>query len=210
MKKFFLSLSIYVSLLVAGNVSAQTTPTAEELLQQIEERVAAQNPYQALLNDPDPQRSLAAMEVMLESGDDKLSQMAIEFGLQSPNLQVQDIALRGVLSGKPALTMRLDGTQIESAGFQGSIQQWLSGNVNNEKIGFAPIQVGDWVEETNCYAVPNTSTCLITMSADGAHLKIGNTTVAVQLQLGQDGVLSGEGFLYNVDVPVPMSIRLLQ
>lgn len=186
------------------------TPTAAELLARIDEKVAAQNPYQALLNDPDPQRSLAAMEVMLESGDPTLIKMATEFGLLSPNPQVQRVALHGIMSTQPVLTLRLDGTEIESPNFKNSIQQWLKGSVTDEKLGYAPIGFGEWSEANSCYVTKVDKACGMTMTSDGTFLKIGNTTASVQLNLGADGVLTGSGFLYNVPDPVPMTIRLLE
>lgn len=188
---------------------AAQTPSPEDLVAQIDAKLAEENPYQALLNDPDPRRSLAAMEVMLESGDADLAKMAIEFGLQSPNPQVQDIALRGVLGSKPALNLRLDGTNIDSSGFTRSIQQWLAGSVNAQRIGSAPLRIGDYNEEQSCYTRLADGACLIIMTTDGVILKI-DQTVTTELALGPDGVLSGEGFLYNVNASVPMSIRLLQ
>lgn len=43
----------------------------------VDQQMSNLNPYQELLNNPDPARSLAAMKVMLESGDEALVRMAL-------------------------------------------------------------------------------------------------------------------------------------
>ncbi|WP_425037424.1 hypothetical protein [Primorskyibacter sp. S187A] len=206
MKKHLLILAGLV--MIAGPITAQT-PTPEELLAKIDAKLEAANPYQALLNDPDPRRSLAAMEVMLESGDNDLAKMAIEFGLQSPNPQVQDIALRGVLASRPALNLSMDGSKIDTPQFSNSILSWLKGSVDSQNIGSAQLLIGEYDEKQSCYTRRTDGACLFTLTTDGVILKI-DSTLTTQMVLGPDGVLTGEGFLYNVGEPVPMRIRLMQ
>lgn len=195
--------------LMLASLTLADTPSPEDLLALIDEKVEAENPYHALLNDPDPRRSLAAIEVMLDSGDPDLARIAIEFGLQSANPDVQEVALRGVLSSGPALALRMDGTTIENTNFTGSILQWLNGSVNADNVGSAPLLIGDYNEDEKCYTRKADGACLFTLTTDGVILQIDQTVTAT-LTLGADGVLSGEGFLYNVNVPVPMSVRLMQ
>lgn len=203
------AISAFSGLVFLASSALAETPSPEDLLALIDAKVEAENPYRALLNDPDPRRSLAAIEVMLESGDPDLANIAIEFGLLSPNPDVQEIALRGILSSAPALALRMDGTNVENANFTRSILQWLKGSVNAENVGSAPLLIGDYNEEEKCYTRKADGACLFTLTTDGVILKIDQTVTAT-LALGADGVLSGEGFLYNVDVPVPMSVRLMQ
>jgi len=193
--------------LLAAPALAQTL-TPEELRAQIDARLAAQNPYQELLNDPDPQRSLAAMEVMLDAGDPVLTKMAVEFGMLSPNPEVQRTALHGIMSTGPVLTLRLDGTGIEDPHFKGSILQWLKGSVSDEGVGHATVAFGDWSPDLSCYVLASDGACGLTVNAEGNFLRIGGTAT-VQLTLGDDGLLTGSGFLHKVETSVPMSIRLL-
>lgn len=97
--------------IVAGATAQSLTP--EQLQAMIDQRVNQQNPYQTLLADPDPERSLAAMQIMLESGDKNLIRLGLQFGLLSPNPQVRRIAVEAYIATSPVLTLRLDGTNVK-------------------------------------------------------------------------------------------------
>lgn len=192
---------------LCGPAQAQTL-TPEEILAQIEAKVSAQNPYQALLNDPDPSRSLAAMEVMIESGDPKLVQMAVEFGMLSSNPQVRRTALHGIMSTQPVLTLVMDGTEIESGNFDNTIQRYLTGSVSSENVGFATVGFGAWKPEESCYVLRGTEKCGLTVNAQGYFLRVRDAA-SVQMDFQEDGSLVGSGNIYNVPDSVPMTMRLI-
>lgn len=200
--------TLAVALGLLGATANAQTMTPEEILAQIEAKVSAQNPYQALLNDPDPDRSLAAMEVMIESGDPQLGQLAVEFGMLSANPEVRRTALHGIMSTQPVLTLVLDGTEIENSNFDNTIQRFLAGSVSGENVGFAPIAFGPWNPEESCYIYRAANACGLTVNAQGFFLKIQDTA-SVQLNFVEDGSLAGSGFLYNVGNGVPMTMRLI-
>jgi hypothetical protein len=49
-----------------------------------------------LLDDPDPDRSLAAMQIMIGLGDPQISRMALQHSLTSTNPAVRRAALKGI------------------------------------------------------------------------------------------------------------------
>jgi tetratricopeptide (TPR) repeat protein len=83
---------IAFSLTCIPNASFSQGLSADDLSLMIDQRVAITNPYEALLNDPDPMRSAAAFEIMIASQDDTLARLAIEFGLESGRPETRQLA----------------------------------------------------------------------------------------------------------------------
>lgn len=69
----------------------------------VDKRAAAADPFQALLNDPNPIRSMAAMELMIESGVPHLVRTAVDFGLLSALPEIRRAAVFGFLTTRPTL-----------------------------------------------------------------------------------------------------------
>jgi len=187
-------------------VSAQSL-TPEELTALIDKRVKALNPYQNLLNDPDPDRSLAAMQIMMESGDKDLMRMALEFGLLSPNLSVKRIAFETWLSSGPVMSFRFDGTDIKDRHYSNTVRSSWNGTIDGT-TGYWRIQVGKRIEEKRCYAnTYDIDKCFITVNSDGVFLT--PRSFNARGALTDDGRLDGVGSMYNVDEPVPFSVQLI-
>lgn len=197
--------------LAVGASSQALTP--EELEAMINERVSAQNPYRAFLADPDPERSLAAMQIMLASGDDDLIRMALEFGLLSPNPTVRRIAVEAFMATGPVLSVRFDGSQSEDADFAALVRNTLSGTVDPEGVGFARIAVGSLSEDGTCFQHTMSETCLVTINSDGVFLSIYLTWsrpyASARMVVNDAGQLEGVASLYRVNEPIPVTIQLL-
>jgi hypothetical protein len=74
-----------VCALISPSTAKGQTLSAKAILAQVGQRVGAVTHYQAFLNDTNTHRPIAAMEVMSSSGSAKLSRVALEFGIYSPN-----------------------------------------------------------------------------------------------------------------------------
>jgi len=193
--------------LAASPVHAQSL-TAEQLEALVDERVAAQNPFEELLNDPDPARSLAAMEIMLESGESSLVRMALEFGLLSTDPTVKRTALESYLRSKPVLSFRFDGSEIESSWFD-SQMKGANATMTTERIGYWTMPVGEYDAENLCYKHTTHDTCFITVSPDGLLWRTTNGRVSGRFTIGEGGFLEGSTMLQNVNQPVPTTAQLL-
>ncbi len=174
----------------------------------INERINNLNPYQELLNSPDPARSLAAMQIMMESGDADLVRMATEYGLLSPNPTVKRIALEGFLATKPVLSIRFDGSKTSDKDFSNVVVRNWTGTVDADMVGYWRISVGEYLADSSCYAnTYNTSDCFITVNSDGVFLTPrymnGRATIS------PEGSLIGTANLSNVTDTVPFTIQLI-
>lgn len=197
----------YVAALVAAVPLSAQTLTPEQLRAMVDERVATQNPFEELLNDPDPARSLAAMEIMLESGDSTLTRMALEFGLLSTNPTVRRTAVEAYLKSKPVLSLRFDTSVTESRNLQGTIQR-MSGTLSPEKIAYVRMQVGEYNTDNKCYMLMSGADCFLTVNADGILLQ-NEGWVSGRVEIGEAGGLEGSALLWNVSESIPLTIQLL-
>lgn len=197
----FLSISCWLG----APVIAQTL-SAADILAKVEEKVGGGNEYQVLLNDPDPARSMAAMEVMLESGDPKLVRLALDFGIYSPNPVVQRMALEGYFRAEPRLNVYFSGAEAQKEKqFRERIVDNLGGSIDSSGLGFTAILVGPFNAENQCYPYANDANeCLITLSDSGVVIFIER--VRNPLKLNDTGELIGEGNLRFVDAPVSLRI----
>lgn len=179
--------------------------TADEIRALVDQRMGDLNPYQELLNDPDPARSMAAMQIMMESGDDTLVRMATEYGILSPNPTVKRAALESYLATQPILSIRFDGSAAEGQ-FAATVQSTWNGTVTPESVGYWRIGVGAFDEANKCFP-ESRGACFITVNSDGVfltpYLMNGRATI------GDDGTLAGSANLHRVSSAVPFTIQLI-
>lgn len=202
----FSRLVVAVFCIAAAPAFAQSL-TPEQLKALVDERVNQQNPFEELLNDPDPARSLAAMEIMLESGDRDLVRMALEFGMLSTNPTVKRTAVEAYFSTKPVLSLRFDGSVTENRNLQGTLQR-LNGTYTPEKIGYVRMQVGEYNADNRCYMLQSGNACFLTVNADGVILQ-NEGWISGRVVIGDAGELAGSALLYNVSDPIPLTVKLL-
>ncbi|KEQ05395.1 hypothetical protein GV67_15315 [Pseudorhizobium pelagicum] len=194
-------------MLAFGETTVAQSLSPEDITKMVDKQINDLNPYQALLNDPDPQRSLSAMTIMLESGDESLRRMALEFGLLSPNATVKRAAFEGFLATAPILSMKFDGSAVKDSDFASSITREYSGTLDNG-TGYWRVPVGPFLTDHKCYASSiDKNNCFITVNSDGIFLtprRFNGRAV-----LSDTGTLEGSGTVYQVDETVPFTVQLI-
>lgn len=190
---------------VATNTYAQEL-SPEDIARMVDDKVSQLNPYQALLNDPDPERSLAAMQIMLDSGDANLQRMALEFGLLSPNTTVKRLAFESWLVQEPVISIRFDGSDVKDRDFPGYVRGYYDGNIS-DNIGYWRIGVGGYDNERKCFTFPDNGNCFVTVNADGIFLT--TSYFNGRGSISEEGLLVGSGSMYRVDEPVPFTVQVL-
>lgn len=185
-------------------VGAQSL-SAADIKAKVEAKVGGLNEYQVLLNDPDPVRSIAAMEVMLESGDSALVRMALDYGLFSPNPQVRYIALKAFFDSSPTLRMTMDGSKVEDQRYFTTSVSELDGTVGSGLIGFASMKVGKYDPERSCYQHETRNVCFVRLSETEVSISPWNNDW-FKATLNDQGQLIGEiGFVPPAPVVIPVS-----
>ncbi|MBI6630811.1 hypothetical protein [Pontibaca salina] len=202
----------YATLLfvLATSVAAQT-PTPEEIAALVDQRVSALNPYGELLNDPDPERSLAAMQIMLESGNAELTRMALEFGLLSPNPVVRRAAVEAHLKSGPTLTLKFEGGDDPDPNFTSTVVGYYSGSTEPGNQGYWKIKVGEYSADDGCYLHVNArSGCFVTVNSDGVYFTHDQyKMLAARTDVTDEGLLKGFAKIYKVAEPVPLTVQLI-
>lgn len=180
--------------------------SAADILAKVEEKVGGGNEFQALLNDPDPARSMAAMEVMLESGDAKLVRLALDFGLYSPNPVVQRMALDGFFAASPNLGIYFSGeAAAKDNSYRSNIEGQMRGSVDSKGVGFVTLKVGAYSPERQCYFHDRSdSDCFLSVTDSGVAMTLLQQTSI--LRLNDAGELSGEISWPNVDGVVTLRV----
>ncbi|NOR63726.1 MAG: hypothetical protein GQ535_14690 [Rhodobacteraceae bacterium] len=185
-----------IALAIASPISAQSV-SLEDLQRQIAAELAQSNQYAELLNNPDPAHSLAAMKVMLRSGDPILVDLAMNYGLYSPNPAVRRAALDGYFASEPVLEMEFDASELRFATSLAQILGMLGGSVSADRIGFASVKLGGWDDKNSCYAAQVSEELFLD---DGCFLRNSENGVSLflwrrwwHLELNDQGALSGSG-----------------
>lgn len=205
MTRMFAIAAITAAFLCGPAFSQSLSP--EDIKNLIDEKANNLNPYEELLNDPDPLRSLSAMQIMLESGDPDLTRMALEYGLLSNNANVRQQAFESFLKTGPLLAIRFDGTKLKDKSFPRIITSYFEGTYS-DGVGYARIAVGEYDSESKCFREEDQNRCFFTINSDGIFVR--PNYLNARAQLTDTGRLEGAGEMYGVDELVPFSIQLIE
>lgn len=213
MKKILIS---FILIIVSTAIQAQSI-SVEDLKAQIDARVGGLNEYQELLNDPDPNRSMAAMELMMASGDETLVNMAKNYGIFSPNPAVREAALNGYFASGPVLEMLFDGSNLDDSTDMTRVLGPINGSVSGTGIGYVSVKLGSYDAKNQCYTANVLSR---TFLENGCFLRNSENGVAIflwetwwRLTLNDEGALKGSGRAsYNGRSinGLPISIQIAQ
>lgn len=168
--------------------------------------MGAVDEYAALLNDPDPDRSLAAMQIMIGLDDPQISRMALQHGLTSTSSAVRKEAVKGYLDTKPNLEMFIDGSEFDLAQFTANVSN-QSGTVDTEGNGFVTYRVGAYDESMGCYVYHDwTNQCFVKLSEDTVIVTMWRRSAPFILD--ETGRLRGEMLVANLTPAAPTTIPI--
>lgn len=193
-----------------GSVVQAQAPTAAELLAQIDERAAAEDPYAALLLDPDPVRQIAAVELMIETKDPKLVAMAANAGFQSTDPSVRQHTLQAFMQTEPGISLTVDGTGVDQNNYF-VIFRNADAAVTPEGIATITYVVGAFDGERRCYLhrPPSEDYCMVTISNGGIRIQSPRSYFVFQGKLGDGGVVSGTTAVKSTKGGFPTNAQLI-
>lgn len=202
-----------ISAPLAGPAAAQSL--LDKLEAQIDERADDLARADALLNDPSPERRIAAMEALLESGDPEFVHRAKTVGLTSDDPRLRTAALKAVLDGGGTYHAEFDIPKNESG--LTPIFDWLrhaNGTWSEDRrTGFLPVSIGAYIDDKQCWEWLNgRRRCVFRVAGEtvltgdwNANLKADAT-----LKLDETGALTGAFLVDAKGRPVTMRIPLVQ
>lgn len=171
-------------------VAAQSL-SADDIRAMVDQRVASLDPYRALLEDPDDTRAMAAMDIMMGSGDADLRRMALEYGLYSPSAVVRRAALDAFFDTGPILTISVARTENANQTAFASDVTDNRGSIGADGIGHFPLRVGAADAEQSCFLDEAGRGCLIRNSDAGVMIFLFERWW--QFQVDEEGRLIGSG-----------------
>ncbi|PHO05310.1 hypothetical protein CSC82_03780 [Rhodobacteraceae bacterium 4F10] len=199
MKKFLGSIALAM-VACTPSLHAQSL-SLEELAAKVDERAQMLGGYEDFLMDADPKRSMAALQVMLESGDDTLVSMALKHGLTSPNPDLKLAALKSYIAGKPSLGLQVVAPSVsedqKELELLDTILKAHGGSLGANKTGSIVIALGEENQELGCFVRRvEKDVCAARMNATSVSIYLASTNRRVasswfNLDLTENGQLTG-------------------
>lgn len=197
-------------LLASTNLASAQVLTPDEILAMVNEKVENSGPYAELLNDPDPARQLAAIEIMMGTKDAGLVAMAARAGFLSTHPDVRQKTLEEYLATGPAISINIDGSTTEDEDFEKYTRE---GGASLSADGLASVTyaVGSFDDERRCYlhTAPNDQRCFVQVSNGGIEAIAPKQYFSFQGKLSDDGSVVGSTSVYWVEGGFPSIINLL-
>lgn len=205
---------------VAGAVLAfvlATPAAAQTSLADIKAKLAGKTSelaeVDAMLAAPDKNSRVAAMELLLASGNPVFVQRAKEVGLFSSDPEMQSAALRAIFDAGGPFRVLLDLTTAKED--QTGARTWLSNYQgawdSDGKVGSYTFSTRPYSEGKKCWQFLSGSNCAFTIT--GTSVSLGDwSNVAGTLTLDSAGSLTGS-FRVTYDrkyVPIPATIPLAE
>lgn len=133
-----------LGVLFAGAKPAPAQVSAAELLEKARAQAGGIEDLKAVLNGPDANMRLATFDVMVDSGDDTLREVALDLGLASTDRVLQALAFKhAVLSlGQIHFDLKPDESAAEKIRTNSEAALARGGNAYVLKIGARDFQTG--------------------------------------------------------------------
>jgi len=197
-------------LLASTNIVSAQVLTPDEILAMVNKKVEIAGPYAELLNDPDPARQLAAIEIMMETKDASLVAMAARAGFLSTDPDVRQKTLEGYLATGPSISIIIDGSATDDSWFESSMKE-AGAAVSPEGVAGVTYAVGDYDTEKRCYVFVGASadSCFLQVSNAGVEATAPGGYFKLQGSLSDAGTIEGFASVYNTSGGFPSTIRLL-
>lgn len=218
--------SLAMAVAIAAKPSFAQSISLEELDALVTKRAQTLGGYEDFLMDPDPKRAMAALQIMLESGDETLVSMALKHGLTSPNPDLRWAALKSYISGKPTLGLRVDASAASDDENKLSLLDIIlknhGGSLGSNKTGSIVIALGAENAELGCISRRvQTEICAARLNATSVSLYLASFDKDVEpgwfdLTLNESGQLTGSFTVAytrsprQYRVPLDISINLIE
>lgn len=142
------------------------------------------------LNDPDPDRALAVLKLLVTKGDADQRRLAIRHGLQSTDRAIQATTVRAILDSEPTLRVVLDPVSEETNGYFDRSVNGAGGVIDAEGNGSVTFKITGYDEAEECWTYTSYNSCLLRMRGDEVSLWFGSSWGAYRLNAS--GQLEGQ------------------
>lgn len=151
---------------------------------------SAMEEFRKRLNDPDPDRALAVLHLLISEGDADQRRLALRHGLQSTDRAIRATTLRAIFDSEPTLRVVVDPVDEEPTRQFANEVNRLSGVIDAEGTGSITFKVNGYDPEAECWTYTRYETCLLRLRGDAVSLSLGDSWGAYELN--GSGQLVGE------------------
>jgi len=177
--------------LALGAVAAQAQVSLDQLDKEVGARDKELAQFADRLNDPDAEKSLAAMKLLIEKGDADQRRMAIRFGLYSPDMATRETVMRAIFNSNPSLVMQMrPQSEKPGAGFRREIAT-LNGSYTPGGSASVVFKIDGYDADHGCWyrTYGPYKPCLARMTGDTVSFFVGDAWG--QYTLDEKGLLKG-------------------
>ena len=175
---------------VALALPASAQVSLDELDAAADATDTAMEAFRKRLNDPDPDRALAVLHLLISKGDADQRRMAVRHGLQSTDRAIRATTLRGIFDSDPTLRLVVDPVEDEPSIYFAQEVNRLGGVIDSEGAGSITLKVNGYDEDAACWTHTRYETCLLRMRGDAVSLFLGDSWGSYELN--GSGQLEGE------------------
>jgi hypothetical protein len=149
------------------------------------------------LNDPDPDRALAVLKLLITKGDAEQRRLAIRHGLQSTDTAIRATTLRAILDSTPTLVMKFDPVEEEPNTYYFRTIQQSGGIVGEDNSSEVLRKVAGYKEDEECwYYIRGTyKPCFAMMRGEVVSISFGDSWG--NYTLNSQGQLAGQQAINN-------------
>lgn len=164
----------------------------------------------ALLGDADPNKRLAAMDMLIRSGNVDYAARAKEVGLFSSDKQMQRRALAAIFdAGGPfRIDVLLQGLDEDKTRAREFVKGQDGSFRDNDTVGSVLLYTGEYSAELACWPVRKRSECAITPTGDH-YIVSGYYAFTGSFSLNAEAALTGSANYYNRDT-FPIRVNLVE
>lgn len=180
----------YSFLFVSYAAASMAQVSLDDLDAAVDAASASMGEFQSRLNDPDPDRALAVLHMLISQGDADQRRMAIRHGLQSTDRAIQATTLRAFFDSKPNLRAVFDPVSDEPSVYYSRIINGAGGVIDAGGNGSVTYKITGYDAAEECWTHTQWNTCLLRMRGDEVSMWFGDSWGA--FRLNSAGQLAGE------------------
>lgn len=204
----FVAMTLLAAICLTGSGQANAQSSLDDIEKKLGEKTSELDRVDALLASENRNKRIAAMELLIQSGNPVFVSRAKEVGLFSSDPEMRSKALQAVFeAGGPfRLVIELNGDLEENR-----MGRWLSqrGSWDDDaKYGSYTFNVDPFDKKVNCWRFKGYNSCAIYLTGDTVSLQDWSSASG-SLTLGREGKLEGT-FQYKPNgKSIPASIDLM-
>ncbi len=134
-----------LTMLIWATPPVFAAPSVAEVLEQARAKSRDLEELKKVLNGPDANMRLATFEVMVDSGDETMRELAIDAGLASTDAMMQALALKAIVLAQKSLSLSLEVDTGQAEEMQTRAKTYLEKNGSLYQAKITGVEAKDGV-----------------------------------------------------------------